>query len=109
MSTRIVVLAALLIGCPAWPVLAAPDVVHAEYGTGSAPTAVAFGEDARLGVVANAGDGTLSVLDSADPAGGVTTMTTCSAPPARSPSRRARRSSMNIAWPHAYSLLPGSL
>ncbi len=80
MSCRPVLIAISLLWGTAPFANAAPDEVVAEYSTGADPAGVAFGDDERIAVVADAGAGTLTVLDTADPATAPITVTTCAAP-----------------------------
>ncbi len=61
---------------------ALPDEIKAEFTTGSGPVDAAFSDSHRLGVVVNADASTLSLLDTAQPADGLVTMSTCSDPAA---------------------------
>ena len=61
---------------------ALPDEVKAEYSTGAGPVDAAFSDTHRLGVVVNADASTLSLLDTAQPDAGLTSMATCADPTA---------------------------
>ncbi len=61
---------------------ALPDEVKAEYSTGAGPVDAAFSDSHRLGVVVNADASTLSLLDTAQPDAGLTSMATCADPTA---------------------------
>jgi MYXO-CTERM domain-containing protein len=80
MSIRPVTLVALLALSVVSTARALPDEVKAELSTGSGPVAVAFSDDDRVVVTVDEDGASLSVIDTADFAGGATTATTCSGP-----------------------------
>ena len=59
---------------------AQPQEVSGSYSVGSGPVAAAFSSADRLAVVLDGDGGTLSVIDTADLTGGVTTYGTCAGP-----------------------------